>query len=415
MYRIHRVLSVLFVLGICLVGGSYSAENSDCPPKTKRLIVMLFGQKDVDRFEQMFQDGKYDFSYHTNVCGANVLYYAAATGDLNRVQELVKHGAELINAKDSIGRSVLYPAARSGNLELVKWLVEKGLDVNVKDNGDKTVLHFAAQSGNVEAVKWFAEKGLDIHAKDSYDYTLLYYAARSGNMELVKWVINQGEQDVKNPKVLSGAVSSGNIELVQWLIEQGADLTDRDDLLYVATQRGDIKLVEYLVNQGVSVPNSDGALHGAVLSGNLELVQWLVEHGADVNGDYFNDSVLAYAVDSNYPEILRYLVEEAGVDVNDFINRKIDYTALEKAVKNNNFEFVKFLVEHGANINPRIILESYPLPYWYALGNADPEIVQYLRERDNLLKALGVLALIILAFSLFIIYKLLRRKTIRVE
>ena len=186
---IHRVLSVLFVLGICLVGVSCSAENSDCPPKTKRLIVMLFGQKDVDRFEQMFQDGKYDFSYHTNVYGANVLYYAAATGDLNRVQELVKHGAELINAKDSIGRSVLYPAARSGNLELVKWLVEKGLDVNAKDAYGRTPLLFAAKKGNLELVKWLVEHGADVNAKDNDGMTVL---DQSFDKEMVKYLKEHG-------------------------------------------------------------------------------------------------------------------------------------------------------------------------------------------------------------------------------
>ncbi len=351
--KLEKVLCIVLLL-ILSVSGTLNAEEKSAPKRSVEDAEIAFGKSTVDRFEEMFQSGDFDFKAYGNR-GVTVLHYAVLMNDQERVKLLIEKGAD-VNARDNNDATPLIVAADNNNWELIKILVENGADVNAQNRDGDNAMFNTALSGNLEMVQYLTEKGADITVKSATDNILLW-AARSGNLELVQW----------------------------------------------------------LVNQGISVSKSNGALHYAVSSGNLELVQWLVEHGADVNDFYFNDSVLAYAVDSNYPEILRYLVEEAGVDVNDFINRKIDYTALEKAVKNNNFEFVKFLVEHGANINPRIILESYPLPYWYALGNADPEIVQYLRERDNLLKALGVLALIILAFSLFIIYKLLRRKTIRVE
>ena len=56
MHRIHRVLSVLFVLGICLAGASYSAEETKGQSKMKAFIAQLFGKQEVEYFEQMFED-----------------------------------------------------------------------------------------------------------------------------------------------------------------------------------------------------------------------------------------------------------------------------------------------------------------------------------------------------------------------
>lgn len=134
MYRIYRVLSVLFILGICLAGASCSAEETKGQSKMKAFIAQLFGKQEVEYFEQMFEDGKIDFSYRSSyprTPGVNILHYAAASGDLNRVKELIKQGAD-INVKDHAKRTVLNYAALSGNLELVKWLVEHGLDVKAK-------------------------------------------------------------------------------------------------------------------------------------------------------------------------------------------------------------------------------------------------------------------------------------------
>ena len=175
MYRIHRVLSVLFILGICLAGASYSAEEMKGQSKMKAFIAQLFGKQEVEYFEQMFEDGKIDFSYRSSyprTPGVNILHYAAASGDLNRVKELIKQGAD-INVKDHAKRTVLNYAALSGNLELVKWLVEHGLDVKAKNDNKETVLHSAAIAGNLELVKWLVEHGLDVKAKNDNKETVL--------------------------------------------------------------------------------------------------------------------------------------------------------------------------------------------------------------------------------------------------
>ena len=81
----------------------------------------IFSKESIERFEQMFQTGNFDFecrsgSYYD---GGNVLHYAVMKGDLKCVKQLLECGAN-IKVKDKWGRNVLNYAALSGNLELVQ-------------------------------------------------------------------------------------------------------------------------------------------------------------------------------------------------------------------------------------------------------------------------------------------------------
>ncbi|MBR5711866.1 MAG: ankyrin repeat domain-containing protein [Thermoguttaceae bacterium] len=321
-----KSLTFAFILTLIAFIPLNAAENSVRERNVKD-AELAFGKSAVDRFEQMFQSGDFDFKKY-GYSDAEVLYYAVFVNDLERV----------------------------------KLLIDKGADVNAKDNRDATPLIVAADNNNFEIVKILVENGADVNAKNVDGFTALYSAARNGNLEMV----------------------------------------------------------QYLVNQGISVSDSIGALHGSVSSGNLELVQWLIAHGADVNSYFHNDTVLAYALECKSRDVLRFLVEQIGVDVNASIHKKIYYPALECAVKRNNFETVKYLVEHGANINPPYILGKFPTPGWYFLCNADPDIVQYLRERDTVLKGLSIaVSLIFLAALMafiYFVYRMVRpKKLVAVE
>ncbi len=109
----------------------------------------------------MFRTEKFDFEF----CGhrffgsaANVLHYAAQTGDQNRVKLLLSKGAD-INVQDAYGQTVLHYAAYSGNLELIKWLVAKGADINAKTDSGMTILEHAELLDHLELVKWLKEHG----------------------------------------------------------------------------------------------------------------------------------------------------------------------------------------------------------------------------------------------------------------
>ena len=149
------VLNACFVVLAVISSVCLGSENSDSQAQT---AVKNFGKEGVERFEQIFQTGEFDFHYRNEKSKCSVIHYAARQGDLNRVKLLVEKGAD-VNEKDYYRSSALHYAVESGNLELAQYLVEKGADVNAKNNYGTAVLHLAAKSGSLELVELLVKQG----------------------------------------------------------------------------------------------------------------------------------------------------------------------------------------------------------------------------------------------------------------
>ena len=355
-----------------------------------------FYDEEINRFEEMFKSDDIDLEYlSSDRC--NVLHYAAMTGDLDRVKLLLEKGAD-VNLADKYDRTPLHFAASSDNLELVKYLVEQGADVNAKDNEESSVLHEAAFSRNLELVKYLVEQGADINAKDDEGSSILHRAAHSGSLELVQWLIQQGF-DVNTKRndghsILHEAVFSRNLELVQWLVEQGADINAKTDI-------------------GISV------LHVAAATCSLKMVQWLVEHGADVKAkDNYGRTVLHTAVYwmpyGSSKDLFEWLINQ-GVDVNAVTSN--GETALSIACNGyDDLDFVRFLVERGADDNPN--RNKTFIPFWFELWKLrtdvknpfnDP-VIRYLMLRDKMF-TVGFPGLILaLILGMWFVYRYIHSK-----
>jgi hypothetical protein len=83
------------------------------------------------------------------------LMEAAASGNLEAIQQHVKAGSDLNKKEPSRGSSPLITAAAFGQTEAAKALIEAGADVNFENNDGSTALHTAAflcRTGIVEAL-----------------------------------------------------------------------------------------------------------------------------------------------------------------------------------------------------------------------------------------------------------------------
>ncbi|MHC9539479.1 MAG: ankyrin repeat domain-containing protein [Vulcanimicrobiota bacterium] len=69
--------------------------------------------------------------------GKTPLHSTALKGDLEMMEVLISHGAD-VNARDEKGRTALHIAASSEKLKLVEALIAAGADTNMKDkDGEK--------------------------------------------------------------------------------------------------------------------------------------------------------------------------------------------------------------------------------------------------------------------------------------
>ena len=80
--------------------------------------------------------------------------------------------------------SELHGAARAGDVEKVKELLRAGADVDGEGWFGETPLHLAAFEGHRELTALLIEKGADVSAKDEYASTPLHEAAWGGHPEV---------------------------------------------------------------------------------------------------------------------------------------------------------------------------------------------------------------------------------------
>jgi hypothetical protein len=84
--------------------------------------------------------------------------YAAATGDLRTVEQLLSRGLP-VNARNEDGSTALYGAAVEGQMPVIRYLVEHGADVNIKNNFASTALGAAREMNRAEAIRYLENHG----------------------------------------------------------------------------------------------------------------------------------------------------------------------------------------------------------------------------------------------------------------
>ena len=151
------------------------------------------------------------------------VFEASATGNLERVRELVKENAQLVNSFAADGFFPLGLAAFFGHRTIVEFLLKNGAEVNTAArNAQKvTALHGAVARRDVEIVKMLLDRGANANAKQERGFVPLHDAAASGNLALVQLLVKHGARmdakadDGKAPGDM--AAERGHKEVAEWL------------------------------------------------------------------------------------------------------------------------------------------------------------------------------------------------------
>ena len=178
---------------------------------------------------------------------------AVADGNLQRVQELIKHGAD-INQPQGESLTPLHLAFLTGDEAIARVLLENNATLKVKTAEGWTPLHCAAKRGAEGAVRLCLDHGADIKARTRDGQTALHKVCKSGSVASTKLLIERGAMletaDDWGWTPLHTASSAGFKDIVELLIAQGADLDAKDKegktMQNCAAGAGHHALVEYL-------------------------------------------------------------------------------------------------------------------------------------------------------------------------
>jgi hypothetical protein len=212
---------------------------------------------------------------------SNELHHWAASGNLERVKQLVEDGANIDESNDA-GMTALSLASKNGEFEVVVYLVEHGANVAhaIFDQFRMTALHFASGGGDLPTVKYLLEHGARITERDNEFTTALLHAAENGSLEVLQYLLSSEggasiteSDDEGNTALLLAAGWDCYPVMVQWLLEYGGtqitDTNNAGDSVWTVNLHESLR--DSLVNAytkgfyGECVPNGDVVVLTAML------------------------------------------------------------------------------------------------------------------------------------------------------
>ena len=239
-------------------------------------------------------------------------------------------------------------AAEQGDRAAVLRMLAKGVNPNTPAGDGTTAIMWASANGDVELVRALVRAGADVKLKNQFGTTAVTEAATIGSAPILDVLLKAGaDPNTRNPEgetPVMAAARSGKVEAARLLVEAGADVNAKEDfggqsaLMWAAAQ-SQAEMVKFLVSRGADV-NARGIIR------NWERKVITEPRPKDMNQGGFTP--LLYAAREGCVECARHLMA-AGADPS--IADPHQVTPLNMALLNLHFQFAKYMVEAGADVN----------------------------------------------------------------
>jgi ankyrin repeat protein len=203
---------------------------------------------------------------------------------------------------------------------------------------------------------------LEYLPQDIIDIIMLYVDA-SDVLEFGKDNVSEYIWFRKKDKDFKTACKNNNILAVQYLIESKID-TNIWNAYKEAINFGRLNIVQYCIKQNVDVDYCYGyALKQSAYANNLEIVRYLVDEcGSNINKWIVYPIVLDIAEKGSL-DVIKYFADEKGINMQGWYN-----IILKRSIIYGKFNIVEYCVSKGININYD---DGNMLKYSAVYGNLD--------------------------------------------
>ncbi|KAK9444770.1 ankyrin 2,3/unc44 [Metarhizium brunneum] len=286
--------------------------------------------------------------------GDTPLLLGCAAGDLQMVKRLLTHDSNLL-IKNLKGRSALHHAAASGEPDVVQELLRASSDANdiriyanAKDESGSTPLHLAAVAGNVQVMKILLDEKADITQVDGSGHDVLYLASRHGHANMVIFLIQESRKGIEGVDGETFHFGWDIFQPVQELLSNFPHNLPLAEEADIAVEIGSKENCVQILTNLTSLPNQwTPSQYGITLNlaakwGIISVVDQVLLKGQDPNYvDTKEKTALMYAAESGCSRVVERLlrVPNIGQDCQD----KYGHSAISYAAENGHLEVVKML------------------------------------------------------------------------
>lgn len=313
------------------------------------------------------------------------LHFAAQKGHKLIVSLLLKKGA-IFNAENLQGTTPeelakknhhnditkllqqtkkLFIAVEQNNLEKVKSYITKGAYINAKDKNGETPLHLASCSDHSVIAQVLIKEGANIEAIDKFNRTPLHFAIKKNKIEIVKLFLKNGA--FFDDKALCDLDENESVNLLNTIYKL-FDIVQSDNP-QVSTDDLEMIHKDYKVDISTIINTRDNQgktlLHHAVKLNEISIVQLLLENGAIFDAqDKLRKTAkqltksqkitkLLKSIEKIFKNVDNIYQEIDTVTVQIILNVRNDrgITLLHKAAESGKLDTVKWLLDHGAEVN----------------------------------------------------------------
>ena len=161
-------------------------------------------------------------------------------GDLAKVKECLKDGAEIDTKSIDDNMTPLLYAGYKNRKDIVKYLIEKGADKNAISHSGRNLIIYAVQHDELSLTKYLIDHGVNLVSFERDSKDALFVAVKDGNLEIVKYLlpkfkhinryyyINIDTFDSVKTNLLITAIQNNHIEIAKLLLKHGADINQKN-------------------------------------------------------------------------------------------------------------------------------------------------------------------------------------------
>ncbi|KAG4100463.1 ankyrin [Neocallimastix lanati (nom. inval.)] len=373
-----------------------SLESFEFRVKNKFNIIKLLLKYGLD-INAKDEEGKTLLLYAINEVNESLFYYLLKNNA--SLESLKKNNIKLllnlifsINENENENENALNKLSKYTNkekeeekcFEILKLIIRNGLDINNKDEEGNTILIYAIGARKISVIQYLLERNASLKPVNSKIEILkpliTKIIPKSGldeeqicniddlNFNILKLLIDYGLNMENNKKILHYAIQNSNNRIVNYLFDYRLTIDINGNFGKILLNQQKMKnsnpeidqLIEnlmkntkfiYMINRNIKLIRS---LFNSIQKKTI-LLKLLIQNGLDVNAfDEDNHSLLYYAIETDYQEIIPYLFKygakidsiyhDIGVVKNLFIH----------TIESNDkirFNILKILIENGLNIN----------------------------------------------------------------
>ena len=257
-----------------------------------------------------------------------------------------------INMTDIAGFTALHVASWNGYIDIARYLLDKGANPNIVSKAGNTPLSFATPNIKNLLINYGAfeqDKNITL-PRMLYSPNIYIESTTPPPLPPAPAPI---PVPVPLPNMVISNIVSNIITNISNFIENTTYVSNTYRIFDYPKKSYNL-LTNLSPVESIAIHNWDvdgnNSIHQAAQKGDLKKIQELVNRGVNPKTrNRIGDTALRFAAENNHQDIVVYLLETIGLDVNHANNAGT--TALIIATFNNNPALIKYLGHMGANVN----------------------------------------------------------------